>query len=286
MLSKPSLWLLRHAGQAPLLVAALWLPVLGIAWVSGRARPGAGWVTLAVASVLAVALWRVWARWQHEKVLREAPLPQYLKLKLRRAYPQLSDKDAHLVERGLRQFFLACLRSKKAFVAMPSKAVDAMWHEFILHTQAYQEWCELALGWFLHHTPAEALGAQAKGNDGLRRAWFWACRDEAINPKAPSRLPLLFALDAKLEIADGFRYQPDCRDIHRKSDAGGDGVGALYCGTSFSDGSFSGDADGFGGCDASSSDSSSGDSSSSSSDGGGDGGGSSCGGGGCGGGGD
>lgn len=276
MLSKPSLWLIRHASQAPLLVAALWLPLLGIAVMNDRLRLGSGWFVLALASLLAVALWRVWARWQHEKIVREAPLPQYLKRKLRATYPQCSDKDAHLVERGLRQFFLACLRSKKGFVAMPSKAVDAMWHEFILNTQAYKDWCELALGWFLHHTPAEALGAKAKGNDGLRRAWYWACRDEAINPKAPSRLPLLFALDAKLAIAGGFTYQANCRDIQHKSAAGA-GDGGVYCGTDFSDGSFSGDAGGFGGSE-SSSDSSGGDSGSSD-------GGSSCGGSGCGGGG-
>jgi hypothetical protein len=93
------------------------------------------------------------------------------------------------------------------------------------------------------------LGARAKNNDGLRRAWYWACRDEAIQPKSPSRLPLLFALDAKLQIENGYHYQADCRDIQRKSEAGGDGMG-VYCGSSFSDGSFSGDADSFGGADS------------------------------------
>lgn len=140
---------------------------------------------------------------------------------------------------------------------MPARVVDAMWHEFILHTQAYRDWCALALGRFLHHTPAEVLGRDARRNDGLRRAWYWACKDEAIDPRAPTRLPLLFALDAKLQIAGGYRYMPDCRGIDREG-------GSTQCGTAFADGSASGDADGFGGADASS-------------DGGGDGG---CGGGG------
>ena len=151
---------------------------------------------------------------------------------------------------------------------MPSRAVDALWHEFILHTQAYQAWCDRALGFFLHHTPAEALGARAHNNDGLRRAWYWACKDEGIDPKRPSRLPLLFALDAKLAIAGGFHYVPDCSDIARKNEAGGDG-GGTYCGTHFSDGSYSGGSDDFGGAE---------DGSGSDADGGGDGGG--CGGGG------
>lgn len=75
---------------------------------------------------------------------------------------------------------------------------------FILHTAAYQRWCQLALSYFVHHTPVEALGQKDDRNDGLRRAWFWPCREEAINPKAPTRLPLQFALDAELGISGGF----------------------------------------------------------------------------------
>jgi hypothetical protein len=136
---------------------------------------------------------------------------------------------------------------------MPSKVVDSMWHSFILDTRAYQNWCRIAFGKLLHHTPAEALGASAERNDGLRRVWFHACREEGIDPRNPTRLPLLFALDAKLQIAGGFQYLPDCRDIQRKSEGEHEG-GFVYCGTSFSDDSYSGDADGMGGADGSSGD--------------------------------
>jgi hypothetical protein len=209
-------------------------------------------ITLALACIALV----IWGQRMREQHIREAPFPRFLKKKLLETYPHFSAKDCDLVERGLRQFFLACARSKKKFVAMPSKAVDAMWHEFILHTKGYEAWCSMALGHFLHHTPAEALGKKAKGNDGLRRAWYWACKDEAIDPKKPSRLPLLFALDTKLAIAGGFSYLPDCTDIATKSAAGGTG-GDTFCGTSFSDGSYSSDSSSsgdFGGADASSSD--------------------------------
>ncbi len=243
--------------------------------ILGTWRPKGSWIFVLLA-VAALALFlQVWRRSIRERYVRESPMPQFLKRKLRETYPHLSAKDCDLVEHGLRQFFLACSRSKKQFVAMPSKAADAMWHEFILHTKAYHRWCDLGLGRFLHHTPAEALGKQAIGNDGLRRAWYWTCKDEAINPKKPSRLPLLFALDAKLGIAGGFAYKPDCRDIDRKNADGGTG-GDTYCGTSFSDGSHSGSSGDFGGAETS-------DASSSSDGGSGDGG---SGGGGCGGGGD
>jgi len=266
---------LRHAKNVKWVLLAFWLVILAGVWF--------GWwrvsARLAPLVVLTFVIWvavQGWATWQRERWIREAPMPQFLKRKLRMIYPHLSGKDADLVERGLRQFFMACHRSKRKFVAMPSKVVDVLWHEFILHTQAYQNWCDIALGHFLHHTPAEALGLRPDRNDGLRRAWFWACKDESINPRNPTRLPLLFALDAKCGIEGGFTYVPDCKDIDRKSDANGDG-GASYCATDFSDGSSSGDSASFGGVDSSSSgDGGSGD--------GGDGG-SSCGGG-CGGGGD
>ena len=87
-----------------------------------------------------------------------------LQRKLREAYPQMSPRDCELVERGMRQFFMACLRRKKQFVARPSRAADALWHEFFLHTQAYKGWCENALGFFLHRTPAELLGYRARHN--------------------------------------------------------------------------------------------------------------------------
>jgi len=181
--------------------------------------------------------------------IREARLPTFLVGKLRGAHPQLSAKDAELVLQGLRQFFMAHLRSRRDFVAMPSRVVDTAWHEFILHTQGYQAWCRAAFGGMLHHAPAEVLGRSAKRNDGLRRTWYFSCKEEGIDPRHPVRLPLLFALDAKFGIDGGFRYVPDCRaiDRHTGSDA--------HCGSSFGDSSSDsgspGDADGLGGCESS-----------------------------------
>ncbi len=262
----------------PLMVVLLILPGLNLL------PKGSAWLLIPAYIALAAVYVAImtWTKRMRERHIREAPFPRFLKAKLLKAYPHLTSKDYELVERGMRQYFLACARSKKQFVAMPSKAVDALWHEFILHTKNYQAWCNMALGYFLHHTPAAALGKKAKNNDGLRRAWYWACKDEAIDPKKPSRLPLLFALDVKLAIEGGYSYLPDCNDIAQKSAAGSGVVAGSdpYCGTDFSSVSYSSDSSStgdFGGADASSSDGGGSDG------GGGDGGG--CGGG-CGGGGD
>lgn len=232
------------------------------------------WVFVAavVVGVVLNGALKAWQESARRQFVREARLPPFLLDKLRDLYPQLQPRDTELVVRGLRQFFMAHLRSNRAFVGMPSKVADAAWHEFILHTQAYQQWCRYAFGGMLHHTPAEVLGRSAKRNDGLRRTWYWACKEESIDPRQPSRLPLLFALDAKFAIVGGFSYVPDCGALDRAADSG------AHCGTSFSDGgsgSGPGDSSGFGGSESSSGDDGGSSDSSSGSDGG-----SGCGGGG------
>jgi hypothetical protein len=245
---------LRYAGMTAALLGILWGCLLLGSMFSVWRRPDGALVLIAVVGGM-LSFVGMWATWERGRMVREAPLPNFLKHKLVAIYPHLTMRDAELVERGLRQFFIACQRSNRRFVAMPSQVVDSMWHEFILHTSAYREWCNLVIGRFVDHVPAEVLGRKASTNDGLRRAWYWACREESINPKKPSRLPLLFALDAKFAIPGGFVYLADCKGV-RRDDGGG---GGAHCGESFSDGSYSGDAGSFGGSESSGSGSGSGD---------------------------
>lgn len=223
----------------------------------------------AFAGVSAV-LWRSQRRARREAYIRDFILPHGLFDKLRARHPDLSLKDCQLVAQGLRQFFLAHLKSGRKYVSMPSQVADDLWHEFILYTKNYEQFCRRAFGRFLHHTPAAVLGKGQQGNAGIRRTWLYACHEENINPHKPTRLPLLFALDGKLNIPNGFVYVPDCHGFQRKDDV----VGATpYCGADL--GNASGGCGGGDGMDASDS----------GSDGGGDsgGGGDGCGGGGCGG---
>lgn len=195
-----------------------------------------------------VALFRLWRRQtelRREAFIRSAALPRGLFERLRQRHPQLSPKDCQLVAQGLRQFFLAYLKSGRRFVAMPSQVADDLWHEFILHTRHYERYCHQAFGRFLHHTPAVELGGVKRQNEGLRRCWAYACREENIQPRQPSRLPLLFALDAKLQIAGGFRYLADCSGVRRDGEERRDG-GATHCGGDFSSDGFDGGTDGLG----------------------------------------
>jgi len=140
----------------------------------------------------------------------------------------LPRKDAALVARGLRQFFIAYLMGKKQRVSMPSQIVDELWHEFILHTREYENFCRKAFGQFMHHSPATGLTEETNGaNEGLRRVWRYSCIYESIDPRNPTRLPLLFALDAKLGIANGFHYATDCEQFREQ------GVPNRYCANDF-----------------------------------------------------
>lgn len=225
--------------------------------------------TFALGAAL-LAIWTHTRRSQRAEFIRSYTFPVGLFEKLRRRHPQLSLKDCQLVTQGLRQFFLAHLKSGGQFVSMPSQVADDLWHEFILYTRNYQGFCRQAFGRFMHHTPAVVLGSARQSNAGLRRSWWHACREENIDPRRPTRLPLLFALDTKLGVADGFHYAADCQGLRRQ--AGADSGPVVYCGGDFSSADVDGSTAGFG-------ESSSGDASADA--GGGDGGG---GGGGCGGG--
>lgn len=194
----------------------------------------------ALAGILALVLWQRYRRLARERFIREFALPRGLYERLRKRRPQLELKDCALVARGLRQFFLAYLTSGCRFVAMPSQVVDDLWHEFILYTRAYEAFCGKAFGGFLHHTPAVVLSADKRNNEGLRRVWWQCCREENIDPRRPLRLPLLFAIDAKLGIADGFIYKPDCKALQ------GSGMGTAHCGADFGDSSVDGGTEGFG----------------------------------------
>lgn len=215
---------------------------------------------------LSGVLWQRQLRLRREAYIRSFILPKGLYQKLREHHPNLTMKDCQLVSQGLRQFFLAHLKSGRKYVSMPSQAADDLWHELILYTKNYQQFCQHAFGRFLHHTPAVVLGKGQQGNAGIHRCWHYACHEENINPKKPTRLPLLFALDSKLNMPNGFIYVADCSGFQRHSEGGSN----TYCGAELGS---SGSGCGAGGNDSDLADG-----------GGSDGDGDGCGGGGCGGG--
>jgi hypothetical protein len=197
-----------------------------------------------IALIVGVPWFNSWRRLRRAEFIRTYRWPPGLLDKLSRKHPTLHRKETALVAHGLRHFFLAYLMSGGRFVSMPSQVADDLWHEFILYTREYKNFCDKAFGTFLHHTPAVALSKDDSNNDGLWRVWWHCCREESINPRNPTRLPLLFALDAKLKIPNGFVYQADGEPWKKRKDASGCS-GASGCGGG---GGSDGGGDGGGGC--------------------------------------
>jgi hypothetical protein len=217
-------------------------------------------------ALVVYGLWKKNRDFRRAEHIRNYAWPPGLLDRLTRKYPHFSRKETSLVSKGLRQFFMAYVKGGLKPISMPSEVVDDLWHEFILYTPSYQAFCTQAFGQFLHHAPAVMLSQERRAsNEGLRRVWWQCCREENIDPRNPTRLPLLFALDVKLDIPNGYRYVADCAGVRRDK---GSSTSA-NCAGDFGSSSVDGSTDGFG---DSSSDGGGG-------DGGGDGGGGGCGGG-------
>lgn len=204
---------------------------------------------LVVALLLSLIVAKIWhrlGRRRREAFIENYPYSKFLDQRLATRRPELASEQRAQVFDGLRDYFHLCNTAGQRMVAMPSQVVDDAWHEFILFTRQYELFCRHAFGRFLHHTPAEAMPSPTAASNGIKRAWRLACARENIDPKKPTRLPRLFALDALLLIAGGFIYQLDCMA------AGHAGAGYcashIGCGGGCSGDSCGADGDGGSGC--------------------------------------
>jgi hypothetical protein len=125
------------------------------------------------------------------------------------AYPHLLSLEPAF--QGLRQWLRLHVAAPE-LLGMPSRAVDLLWHEFILHTVFYKEFCSQAFGHDLHHSPERSMNdqqAQVLNGEGMARTFGMACADDHIaDPKLG--LPTLFTVDAALGLTDGQLWTFDC----------------------------------------------------------------------------
>jgi hypothetical protein len=177
--------------------------------------------------------------------IRDYEFHPALARKVKEKYPHLSDENVKTVFQALRDYFHICNVARNRMVAMPSQVVDVVWHEFILFTRTYENFCKRAIGRFLHHTPTEAMRTPTSAEEGIKRAWRLACAKERMSPFHPKRLPLLFAIDGMLDIPDGFKYSLECRD--RSSPMYGSGYCAGHIGCASGCAGDSGGSSGSGG---------------------------------------
>jgi hypothetical protein len=61
-----------------------------------------------------------------------------------------------------KRYLFLCAKTGKPLV--PSKKIDEMWHNFILFTMDYEEFCRTRLGRFMHHRPRRRDDEPSRGN--------------------------------------------------------------------------------------------------------------------------
>lgn len=128
--------------------------------------------------------------------------PTTLSGKLDEHLPGLDWEQRGAVLEGLREWFLLCQVAGGKLIGMPSKAVDAAWHEFILMTREYTAFCDGAFGRYLHHTPEPQMKIPME--DALARTAAFARKAGLGAPGVPA----IFALDALLGLPGADEWTP------------------------------------------------------------------------------
>lgn len=65
-----------------------------------------------------------------------------------------------------KKFLWACAMTPHSM--MPTTIIDKMWHNFILFTPDYADFCNRYFGYFVHHLPADKEFERAKDPNGFR----------------------------------------------------------------------------------------------------------------------
>lgn len=128
--------------------------------------------------------------------------------KLRQQYPELSLKQRRLIELGFKDYLALHAMQKQAY-AMPSHAVDALWHEMLEHPKQYQRLCEQTLGRQLNHHPYDQTTKPEELNRQLFQAWRYSCTLHGFNPRNTRDMSRLFAIDQALVWNNGQYFDLD-----------------------------------------------------------------------------
>jgi len=177
------------------------------------------WIVFAIVSVAILFGWRIWIKARRKQFILDYAFRAGIRSKMREKYPELQDSDFRQIETALKDYFVMNLlagggsgtnriaRKPRAdkVIAMPSKIVDDYWHEFILFTREYHEFCMKAFGGYLHHTPNQGMPNNIVQRS-VKNAWRYACQLQKMDPKSPTQLPLIFAIDDLLRIEGGNSY--------------------------------------------------------------------------------
>ncbi|KQN96991.1 hypothetical protein [Paenibacillus sp. Leaf72] len=118
-----------------------------------------------------------------------------LRFKVKESHPEINDNDFNWLLHELKRFFILCEIMKNT--GMYSSQVDIVWHQAILFTKEYQQFCTMYAGRVIHHEPR--IGSILKHNDvNADRVLFEQCYRALFKIKPEN-----------LELLGKFTYSPD-----------------------------------------------------------------------------
>jgi hypothetical protein len=96
---------------------------------------------------------------------------------------KVNEWQARNHERELKRFLACCIVFPTKEFGMCSKEVDSVWHNFILFTEKYIEFCSKNAGRYLHHSPT--IGKQDRETNIQKAQDFAACYRVLFNENPP-----------------------------------------------------------------------------------------------------
>lgn len=178
---------------------------------------GGGWLPVFIIACFALSIFlerklrRFRFRAKRRRFIETYVFPPDVLGSLQKEWPEFRDWQVAMTQRALRSFFIAHLDTgPDKLLAMPSKAADALWHAFILDTIAYHDFCERAFGRYFHHRPESRMpNVDAMHySSPLDAVWRSTCNQAGIDPRAATRLPILFEVDRMVRLPDARRHDP------------------------------------------------------------------------------
>lgn len=92
----------------------------------------------------------------------------------------IESSEAEMRRDGLVKFLIACRRCGPQ---VASESVDELWHDFLLFTAEYREYCSEYLGGFVEHRPINGEGPSGYLDSRARLEGIFGSLDDGVWPQ-------------------------------------------------------------------------------------------------------
>lgn len=157
--------------------------------------------------VMGILLVRRWKRHrdciQALEKIKQWHVPRYYRDQLLVLFPNSTFEQRQWIMEGFKDY-LALHVLQKSHLAMPSVAVDQLWHVMLAQPKEYENICQHILGRTLSHyayTEAQHFSEQDRRN-AMMQTWRLSCDLHQLHPENTAILSRLFAVDEVMGLTN------------------------------------------------------------------------------------